>query len=251
VSEASRTAIATLAQRALHQTVDPEREYEDDVALRLFAGVALARATERFAARGESASVLRGHVVRRTIFAEERLRRAVTERGVTQYAVLGAGYDTFAYRQPDWARGLRIVEIDQPATQREKRQALELGGVAIPPNVAFAPVDFETTSLRDGLAAAGIDLAAPVFFSWLGVTMYLTRAAVEQTLATIAGFASGTEIAFTYTRLGRSRAMADAATAAGEPWLTGFEDDELAALLRDTGFAGIEITGPCARAVVP
>ncbi|HEX3463619.1 MAG TPA: class I SAM-dependent methyltransferase [Candidatus Elarobacter sp.] len=249
MSEPSRTAIATLAQRALHQTVDAEQAYEDAVAVRLFAGVALARAAERFAVAGETSKTLREHVVRRTVFAEERLHRAVLERGVAQYVVLGAGYDTFAYRQPEWASGLHIVEVDQPATQREKREALALGGVTIPPNLGFAAVDFERTSLRDALAAAGLDLGAPVFFSWLGVTMYLTRAAVEQTLATVAGFASGTEIAFTFTRLGRSPVMAEAAAAAGEPWLTGFDDDELRALLESCGFGDIEITGPCARAL--
>jgi len=250
-TKASKTAIAALALRALHQTIDSEPAYEDDVAVRLFAGIALGPATKRFDEDPASSEALRKHIARRTVFAEERLRRAVLERGVAQYAVLGAGYDTFAYRQPEWARGLRVVEIDQPATQRAKREALALGGIAVPINVRFASIDFERTPLREGLTQAGIDLERPVFFSWLGVTMYLTREAVEQTLAAIAAFASGTEVAFTFTRLGRSAALGERAAAAGEPWLTGFEDDELIALLRAVGFARVEIDGPCAAAVVP
>lgn len=250
-AKASKTAIGALALRALHQTIDPVPAYEDDVAVRLYAGVALGPAAKRFDEDPASSEALRTHIARRTVFAEERLRRAVLERGVAQYAVLGAGYDTFAYRQPEWARSLRIVEIDQPATQRAKREALTLGGIAVPSNVRFAAIDFERTPLRDALAQAGIDLAKPVFFSWLGVTMYLTREAVEQTLAAVAGFASGTEIALTFTRLGRSAALGERAAAAGEPWLTGFEDEELIALLRARGFATIEIDGACAAAVVP
>ncbi|HTD38165.1 MAG TPA: class I SAM-dependent methyltransferase [Candidatus Limnocylindrales bacterium] len=250
-TKASKTAIGALALRALHQTVDPEPVYEDDVAVRLYAGVALGPAANRFDEDPAGSEALRKHIAQRTVFAEERLRRAVLERGVGQYLVLGAGYDTFAYRQPEWARGLRIVEIDQPATQHAKREALRLGGITVPGNVRFAAVDFERTPLREGLAQAGIDLEKPVFFSWLGVTMYLTREAVEQTLATVARLAGGTEIAFTFTRLGRSAALGDRAAAAGEPWLTGFEDDELSSLLHAVGFGTIEIDGPCAAAVVP
>jgi methyltransferase (TIGR00027 family) len=249
-TKASRTAIGALALRALHQTLDPEPAYEDGVAVRLYAGVALGPASTRFDEDRAGSEALRKHIARRTVFAEERLRRAVLERGVAQYVVLGAGYDTFAYRQPEWARGLRVVEVDQPATQRAKRNALALGGIAIPSNVGFTEIDFERTPLRDGLAQSGLDLVQPVFFSWLGVTMYLVRETVEQTLETVAGFGSGTEIAFTFTRTGRSGALGDRVAAAGEPWLTAFEDDELEALLRSAGFGTIEIDGACAAAVV-
>jgi methyltransferase (TIGR00027 family) len=250
MTEASKTAVATLVQRALHQTVDTPRAYDDDVAVKLFAGVALVRARERFHESDERSRFLRKHVVERTVFAEERLRRAVAEHGVTQYAILGAGYDTFAYRQPPWARGLRIVEVDQPATQRVKRDALALSGIPEPPNLTFAAADFERQPLRDVLAAAGLGLAAPVFFSWLGVTMYLTRAAVEETLSSIARFPPGSAVAFTFARPERSHAMANAAAAAGEPWLTGFTEPDLATTLSALGFSEIELTAPHAYAAM-
>ena len=89
---------------------------------------------------------LRAHVLLRSRFAEDRLADAV-RRGVRQYVVLGAGLDTFALRQPEWARDITIVEIDQPATQSAKRARLAELGVEAPKNVVFAPVDFETTTL--------------------------------------------------------------------------------------------------------
>jgi methyltransferase (TIGR00027 family) len=93
---------------------------------------------------------------------------------VRQYVILGAGLDTFAYRQPPWASSLRIYEVDQPASQEWKRQRLEATKVRVAGNLTFAPIDFETTSLREGLAVAGFDFRAPSFFSLLGVTQYLT-----------------------------------------------------------------------------
>jgi methyltransferase (TIGR00027 family) len=248
--EASRTAVATLIARALHQTVDPWCRYADPVAVPLFAGYALARAVE---ARGEreGTGLLRQHVAARTVFAETALRNAVEARGVAQYVVLGAGYDTFAYRQPAWAAGLRIVEVDRAASQAAKRQALALGGIAIPANVTFAEIDFERTSLRDGLAASGIDFSLPAFFSWLGVTIYLTRTAVEATLREIAALVPGSAIAFTYApRASMNGAWAAAAAAAGEPWLTAYDDDELGDVLGRIGFGDVEVGDSCALAVV-
>ena len=94
-----------------------------------------------------------------------------------QYLSLGAGYDTFPYRQPAWAGTLRIFEVDQSPTQQEKRAKLHAAGIPIPPNVEFVPVDFEVTSLSDGLHASSFDFSQPTFISWLGVMVYLSQAA--------------------------------------------------------------------------
>ena len=135
-------------------------------------------------------------------FAEDRLREAL-ERGVVQYVVLGAGYDTFAYRQPPGTSHLRVVEVDQPATQAAKLASLRDAAIAIPSNVTHAAIDFEHTSLREGLAQHGVAIDAPTFFSWLGVTMYLTREVVADTLGTLAAFPSGSEVVFTLQRCAR------------------------------------------------
>src|SRR5262245_61358150 len=104
-------------------------------------------------------------MVLRSRFAEDRLAAAVG-RGVTQYVILGAGFDTFLVRQPSWARALRILEVDHVGTQTLKRSHLAAAGFGVPSNAGFATLDFERESLRDGLVRHGISPAEPTFFSW-------------------------------------------------------------------------------------
>jgi methyltransferase (TIGR00027 family) len=196
-----------------------------------------------------SARRLRAHVVLRSRFAEDRLAAAV-ERGVRQYVLLGAGFDTFALRQPAWARQLTIVEIDQPATQGAKRARLADLGIVAPSNVVYHAVDFETTTLRDALPAAGVDVNAPVFFSWLGVTMYLTEDAIDQVLRTVGQLPRGTEIVLTFAtppdpleepaRL----TFAQRAAEVGEPWITFFTPEALEERLRSFGFTTVTFLTP-------
>jgi methyltransferase (TIGR00027 family) len=138
---------------------------------------------------------MRLFIAARSRFAEENLATAVA-RGVRQYVVLGAGLDTFAHRNPFTEQGLRVFEVDYPATQAWKQRRLADAGLISPASLTFAPVDFERQTLADGLAAAGFDAAAPAFFSWLGVAVYLTRTAIRETLAFIAGLRSGGEVVF-------------------------------------------------------
>jgi methyltransferase (TIGR00027 family) len=130
----------------------------------------------------------------RSRYAEDRLAQGA----FAQYVILGAGLDSFAWRRPDLLRILRVFEVDHPATQAWKRERAT--ALALPMNVAlvYAPIDFETESLRHGLDAAGFDWTKPTMFSWLGVTHYLTANAIETTLRTIADAASGSEVAFDY-----------------------------------------------------
>ena len=196
-----------------------------------------------------SARRLRAHVVLRSRFAEDRLADAV-RRGVRQYVLLGAGLDTFAFRQPEWARGITIVEIDQPATQAAKRARLAERGFVVPSNVVYHAVDFEKTTLREALPAAGIDVNAAVFFSWLGVTMYLTEDAVDQVLGTVAQLPRGTEIVLTFAtppdpleepaRL----SFAQRAAEVGEPWITFFTPEAIEARLRSSGFSTVTFLTP-------
>ena len=124
--------------------------------------------------------------------------RVAIERGVRQYVVLGAGLDTFAYRNPFQSFGLHVFEVDHPATQEWKREQLRAAGIAVPEEMTFAAVDFERQSLADGLLQAGFDKQRPAFFSWLGVTPYLSRAAFDATMQFIAGLPSGSGVVFDY-----------------------------------------------------
>lgn len=235
----SRTALGVGVLRALHRLVDAEPWVIDDpVSTALFGDVARARFERDVApALGRArADALRAHVLVRSAFAEERLRTAVA-RGVRQCVVLGAGFDTFAYRQPAWMQDVRLFEIDAPATQAEKRARLAAAGIAEPPNVVYAAIDFERTSLAAGLREAGLDLGAPAFFSWLGVMVYLTRDAVDAVFRTVAAMPSGSEIAFTFTQgSDPSDNLAQRVAELGEPQRTTVDVAELDAMLRGYGF---------------
>ncbi|MDT0447819.1 class I SAM-dependent methyltransferase [Streptomyces hesseae] len=183
----------------------------------------------------------------RSRFAEDVLAAAVAT-GTRQLVVLGAGLDTFAYRNPH--AGLRVFEVDHPATQVWKRQQLAAAGVGIPSSVTFAPVDFERDSLAGAMASAGLDRDRPVFFFWLGVTPYLTRDAVLATLRFMAGHSGPVQVVFDYygeapsTLSPRLRAVREAAAKLvaelGEPWLTCFTPEDIADELRAMGLDRVD-----------
>jgi methyltransferase (TIGR00027 family) len=240
---ASATALGVTVLRAVHQVADgAPRVLDDPISARLVDPAVLARAV---AADGAGAQALRAHVVLRSRFAEGRLEAAVA-RGVQQCVVLGAGFDTFAYRQPEWARTLRIFEVDHPASQRAKRERLAAAGIAVPENVTFVAIDFAATSLQDGLATSGFDPQAPAFFSWLGVMMYLDETAIDAVLRYVASRPAGSEIAFSFASAdpGASRKVEALAAAAGEPWLSRFDPAVLRRKLHEHGFRAVTLLGP-------
>lgn len=244
----SRTALAAAAHRAAHQIVERGRIFSDPLAARILGAdpEALAREAEEHASRRR----MRIFIAVRTRFAEDALAAAV-ERGVSQAVVLGAGLDTYAYRNQ--FGGLGVFEVDHPATQAWKRERLAAAEIPVPPSLTFAPVDFERQSLPDGLADAGFDRARPAFFTWLGVVPYLTEEAVWSTLAFIAGLPNGAHVVFDYadppeTLEAEHRAYHDARAARvdalGETWLTYFEAPTLRTKLLALGFTDIEDLGP-------
>jgi methyltransferase (TIGR00027 family) len=169
---------------------------------------------------------------------------------VRQYLVLGAGLDTFGWRNPH--PDLKVVEVDHPSTQAWKRQRLAEAQVTQPGSLVFAPVDFQATTLAEGLAEAGFDASRPAFASWLGVSMYLTEAAAMRTLANLAAMASGSEAVFdfgvppeTLEPLARMahEALAARVAAAGEPFLSAFDPMTLPERLKMLGFSEVEILG--------
>jgi methyltransferase (TIGR00027 family) len=247
---ASRTAMRVSLQRAAHQVLDDEpRVFTDPVAVGLFP-----EATEA-AIRGRADQFLepsrrriRANFVLRSRHAEDCLAEAIA-RGFRQYVVLGAGLDTFAYRQPVWAYNIQIVEIDQPASQSFKIECLRNRGVSIPRNLHFQPVDFRTETLSERLAATPLAVREPIFVSWLGVTQYLIPEAIETTLRAVALWPGGSEIVLEHIEndwtsldaVGR-KAMEEAAvraTSGGEPWLSRFSFEAMASLLRKSGFSEI------------
>jgi methyltransferase (TIGR00027 family) len=164
--------------------------------------------------------------------------------------ILGAGLDSFAYRHA--STRFRVFEVDRPATQAAKRELLEGDGVAVPASATFVPVDFEADPLRERLVQSGLDPFRPVFVSWLGVTMYLTRKAILATLTDLGRFAPGSEIVTDHllpaelrdaAGNGYAEAVAPVAAEQGEPWLTFLSPAAIGGLLRDAGFEVVEQAG--------
>jgi len=248
----SRTALRVAMRRAAHQLFDRPKVLDDSIALRIIGPQAAAKLeTERGTEDGRIALSVRAFMVARSRYAEDALARSI-ERGAKQYVVLGAGLDTFAYRNPHAESALRVFEVDYPATQECKRRQLEEARIAVPPSVTYAPVDFERQTLAEGLRLAGFDSAKPTFFSWLGVTMYLTEDAVMSTFGFIAATPPGGGVAFDYAvprsslgLLGRIAldAVSRRVARAGEPFRTFFEPAALAERLRGIGFASVEDLG--------
>jgi methyltransferase (TIGR00027 family) len=253
----SITAEVVTIQQALHQTLDAAPKILDDPIATLLIDPAgeIYQATMAF---NEAASRLVKWPPFRTIF---NMRSRYTEdclaescqRGVRQYAILGAVLDTFAYCQPEWANALRIYEVDHPASQEWKRARLAAAHVTVPENVVFAPIDFETTSLQEGLTAARFHFGAITFLSLLGVTQYLTASAIDELFQFARSLRPGSEIVFEIIvpddLMPNNEATVFAAAASGaaqrdEPWLTRLRPTELQSKLTGLGFSQVTHLSP-------
>jgi len=252
--QGSRTAERVAERRAAHQLLDAPLVFDDPLALRIIdpETATRLRAHPQEFNRSRLSPYLRAVFAVRSRIAEDELRLAA-ERGVLQYVVLGAGFDTFAYRNP--FPTLRVFEVDHPATQAAKRRRLAAAAIEIPHTMTFVPTDFASMSLADALGAAGFNAAEPAFFSWLGVVPYLERDAIESTLRFVASLPHGTAIVFDYgaspsslSWLGRLifNRMAKRVAAVGEPWKTFFAPEDLVVMLRAVGFSTVEDSGPAA-----
>jgi methyltransferase (TIGR00027 family) len=241
----SQTALTAAAARAAHLIVDTDPPIFADVLASALLGDQAEELIGYHRAHGPHPvlSAARAQVTCRSRYTEDRLADSL-RRGVTQYVMLGAGLDSFAYRSA-LAPRVHVFEVDHPATQQWKLTQLRKAGIPVPDGVTFVGVDFESSSLSDGLIRCGFDLSRPALVSWLGVTMYLTRGAISQTLAQVSGFAAGTVLVTDYMLPASLRDAAGASYADqvmpvaaehGEPWLTCLAPGEMSALLEGHGF---------------
>jgi methyltransferase (TIGR00027 family) len=269
-STASRTALVTALMRSLHGRFDPLPLLDDSWGERLVPGnvreAFAQRALERlppaereaaaadlpaFADRALRATSSYTGVITRSRFTEDALGEAIA-RGVRQYVLVGAGFDSYALRLPPAARDLRIYEVDHPATQSFKLRCIDAAGIGRPAAARFLPADLARQDLATVLARSDFDPHAPAFFSWLGVTMYLAREANAQALQGIARCAAaGSELVFTYIdalvfrpesgeAYRRFERLRREVAALGEPFLSGFDPAMLAQDLAAAGFDLIE-----------
>ncbi len=235
------TAVRVALWRALHVEVDPPPHVlVDELGLRLAApedGWRRRPDMDPQTTRG-----MRASIVARARFVED----LVAERGAPQYAIFGAGLDTFAQRHPDTA--IRVFEIDRPGTQAWKRRRLTELGLAAPAWLRFVAVDFEAgDAWWPRLAAAGFDPARPAVVASAGVSMYLTRETNAATLRQLAGeLAPGSTLAMSFLipreLVGdpderRVREFAErGARGSGTPFVSFYAPDEIVAAARAAGF---------------
>ncbi len=192
----SRTSIVVAALRAFGaREPDPGVRNPDSLAERLLTPAELDLITEHPIAAALKEDYQKARQIRevagmsnlmlvRTRYIDERMQRAL-EEGATQVVILGAGFDTRAYRFAEQLRGKKIFEVDYQSTQVfKKRRLIDVFG-ALPDHVRFTEIDFKRDSLRDVLAAAGYERSEKTFFIWEGVSMYLSEDAVRETLRTI------------------------------------------------------------------
>ena len=200
------TAEATAAMRAMHLLYHQPVVFNDPYALQL-TSPALRRVCRNRSFRwllrrkfiSESLRPITAQVVSRAKYAEEKLEQAVS-KGISQYVIISAGFDSFCLRRPNFSTGLQIYEIDHPVTQQIKQKRLMEILDSSPEGVEFLAVDLEKRTIADVLSDSSFLKDERAFFSWLGTVPYLSEDAVFNVLRDLACFAvQGSEIVFDYS----------------------------------------------------
>lgn len=251
--EPSRTALQIAELRAAHQLLDEPIIFKDPLALQILGPQAEADIRQDpFQSNDFPARSIRAAVVVRSKLAEDGLEHFVRS-GVKQYVVLGAGLDTFAFRNTHLKEGLHVFEVDHPSTQDWKRARLKEASIKVPDSMTFVAIDFENSTLAEGLQRAGFRADQPAYFSWLGVTLYLSWEAIFETLKFVASLPKGSGIVFDYGVLPSllnpiEHAVVDYLSSLiaelGEPWKTSLDPVAIQKELQSIGFHSIEDFGP-------
>jgi methyltransferase (TIGR00027 family) len=192
-------------------------------------------------------------IVGRTQYIDDFVKTQI-EQGMKQLVILGAGYDTRAYRLQG-LEGVRIFELDHLATLRFKVARARIALRPLPKNLVYVPIDFAADKLEAKLVEAIYDRNLRTLFIWEGVSMYLTANAVDQTLAFIAGNAAkGSCVVFDYlfesvvdgsSHVMEAEILRRTTTRLDEPLLFGIKEDGIEGFLSSRGFDLVRnLTGP-------
>lgn len=187
----------------------------------------------------------------RSAYCEAALKTAM-RTGTEQYVILGAGLDTFAFREPEFMKKYMVYELDHPKTQADKMERIARAGLDVPDDLVFVGVDFTKDDLCEMLLSAGFDKTKKTFFSWLGVSYYLFRDDIEKMLKSIASIAAdGSTLLFDYADAGlflsdekRVQNMVAMAKAGGEEMKSSFDYWSMEQMLSNYGFLIYEILEP-------
>jgi methyltransferase (TIGR00027 family) len=246
--EPSFTAMWCAWARNAHATVHPSPIYSDTRSVQLVPEQALERVVstmEGFSHEAADALILLA-VIRQRVLVD-RLRPA-HERGVRQLVILGAGLDTTGFELPEWADTWRVFEVDHPAMQEWKRRRIMEVCWEMPPNLVFAPCDFEQQNLLSALAAAGFNRHLPAMVSLFGVIIYLTADSTKATLTDLATLAPGSEVTLTYESPPDGvdpvvqetyDKVSPVVDATGENFVGYYGESEMETLVRTAGFRNV------------
>lgn len=241
----SRSAMSAAAARGIHRLRDsPPWILDDPFALPLvgdgwgaFAAQSVALSRPPYQARSG--------VLMRARYPED----ALASGSYTQYVILGAGLDSFAWRHPGYLREGRVFEVDHPATQAWKRERARALALPAGQRHVLVPVDFARDALDASLTRAGFDWSAPTLLSWVGTTMYLPPGAIAGTLRIVARCAPGSGIVLSYNprtelldelQRGFLDDVSRLVAGMGEPLRSAFTPGEIARLAADAGLGVAE-----------
>ena len=256
-SKPSQTAEYAAAIRALHIRRVKPPVFSDPIALAMcgptWRTITQSRILSRIVIDGllGRLSPIEPVVIVRARYGEERAELAV-RKGITQYVIIGAGYETFAMRRADLMERLVVYELDQAATQGEKRRRMARAGIATPRGVRYVSVNLESEDPCTALRRTDFDFSRPVLCSWFGVTYYVSSAGIGSTLRKIAAdMAPGSSVMFDYLadpvppewKDLKDRCAAFVARH-GEPWVSSFDPDSLPGYLGNAGFPDIHHLRP-------
>jgi methyltransferase (TIGR00027 family) len=244
----SQTLLGSAIRRAQHQLLDAPVILDDPIVVDLVPEAYDPSIIAEFGSSSELIPTLfRALFAMRSRFAEDRLAQAAA-RGVRQYVMIGAGLDTFPWRQPGFARPMHIFAVDHPASLIWTHRRLRERGIAKPPNLTHVPADLTEQRLGEQLAACGFDLETLSFCSMLGVSQYLGRDAVDAVLRFAASLRAGSEIVLSFVSPDDelngddldivTRSVVRTARL-GEPWTCRLRPRELVAELSHIGFSDV------------
>jgi methyltransferase (TIGR00027 family) len=249
-TKASRSAEGVAGFRAI-ETLKPEGEriVSDPYARALIPGglmfsismwIITSGLYERMAPGAEA------FIIGRERYIDDYLEACLGE-GLDQVVILGAGFDTRAFRIPGIER-TRVFEVDQPETQAVMLVRLKKVIGPMPAHVTFVPADLNTQQLGEVLRGASYDEQGKTLFIWQGVTYFLQPEGIDSTLAFVANHsAPGSSVVFDYvynetlhdTTQGYGKALARAGKVSGEPYVFGIDRGGVATFLAQRGFCDV------------
>lgn len=185
------------------------------------------------------------YLTARTKHFDHLFKNALQEK-IPQIVFLGAGYDTRVIRYEEYIQHTKIFELDALSTQQQKIKMLQKNNIKIHPNTSFVPINFSKQKIGTELLKTAYDPSKRSLFIWEGVTMYLTKKAVIETLTFIKNFSgNGSCIAFDYydnslieekNRSYGAKELLAAVAKKGEPFLFGIPEGEIKLFLSENGF---------------